>query len=77
MTQPAEPFIDLFSIVKTTTLLTPSTSSSISSELSTTNYKTESSSPALIITETPETSIFPFSIDKTTTFITLSTSSTI
>jgi hypothetical protein len=77
MTETAKPCIVLFSIVKKTTLFTPSTSSSISSELSTTNYKTESSSPALIITETPETSIFPFSIDKTTTFITLSTSSTI
>jgi hypothetical protein len=42
MTKTAEPFIVQFSFVKTTTFLTPSTSSTKTSELSTTNYKTES-----------------------------------
>jgi hypothetical protein len=57
--------------------LTPSTSPTIPSELSTTNYKIESSSTALTMTETTETSIFPFSIDILTPFFTPSTSSTI
>jgi hypothetical protein len=50
MTKTAEPFIVQFSFVKTTTFLTPSTSSTKTSELSTTNYKTESSSTALTMT---------------------------
>jgi hypothetical protein len=75
MTETAEPCIVLFSIVKATTLFTPSTSSTISSELSTTNYKTESSSTALTMIETAEPCIVLFFIVITTTILTPSTSS--
>ena len=77
MTETAEPCIVLFSIDKTKTLFTPSTSSTISSELSRTNYKTESSSTTLTVTETAEPCIVLFSIVKTKTLFTPSTSSTI